>query len=156
MTQRPLDHWTARPLDQKVEQSSSRAVKQSGFSLIEIVVVVTIIGIVLALISMQFSSFSDKLKLKAVSKLIVSSLSTGQQTASSEKKAVEIVFDYYSYSVSGSKIDLPKPIRIINPQTVIFSQSGMPIPGFFGTIVITDGKRTTKVIISSVGRIRTE
>jgi len=130
--------------------------EEKGFSLIELVIVVTLIGLVLAFFSIKFSAVSAKIKLQAVSKIIVSDLRISQQKASSEKRLVEIIFDYNSYQIGKEKKSIPRPIKVINPQTVAFSQSGQPIPGFFGTIILSDGKSATKIIISPIGRIRSE
>ncbi len=129
---------------------------KKGFTLLEIVIVVTLIGLVLAFMSIKFYSVSNKLKLQAASKMIVSDLRLAEQKAAAQKEMVSIVFDFDSYGVQSVKKDLPSPIRVVNPQTVAFSSSGQPIPGFFGTIVLTDGKTAVKIIISPAGRIRTE
>ncbi len=129
---------------------------KKGFSLLELVIVVTIIGLVLAVVSIKFTSVSNTLRLKAVTKTIVSEIRLCQIRAQTEKQMISINFDFNSYTIGGKKTDLPNPIKITNPQTVAFSNSGQPIPGFFGTISISDGNNIAKIIISPVGRVRTE
>ncbi|OGC14083.1 hypothetical protein A3J90_08740 [candidate division WOR-1 bacterium RIFOXYC2_FULL_37_10] len=129
---------------------------KKGFSLIETVIVLSIIGILFAFISYQLSSFGDQARFKAVTRMIVSDLRLCQQNAITQKESCEIVFGTNNYKTDSKVKQLPPLITIQNPQTIRFASSGNPCPGYFGTIILTLKKQTAKIIISSFGRIRVE
>lgn len=127
-----------------------------GFTLLELLVVIAIIGIISAVGCYYLSNAFSSIKLQAMAQEIASDLRLCGQKALSEKTDVLIIFNTNNYQFLSKNKMLPKPLTILNPQQVIFSQTGNPHPGYFGTIVLTDGQNTKKIVISPVGRIRIE
>jgi len=127
-----------------------------GFSLIEIIVVLSILGIFTAFLAIKSYSIKSSISLKYSAKEIFSVLNRAKADAISKNEDIKIVFSENSYETGGKTTKLQKEIRITNPRTVIFSQSGNPKPGFFGTLSITNGKKTINIAISPMGRIKLE
>lgn len=127
---------------------------KNGFTLLELLIVVAIIGIISTVGCYYLSNAFSSIKLQAAAQEIASDLRLCQQKAISEKTDVLITFNTNNYVFLKTNKTLPKPLSISNPQLVKFSQTGNPTPGYFGTIILSDGHKTKKIIVSPVGRIR--
>ena len=128
----------------------------SGYSLIQLIIVLSIVAIVAGYFSFRFSGILDQIKLQSAAKMILSDLMTAKMRAQAEHRNLEIVFLNSQYSFDNHKKILPASVFIQNPQTVKFASSGMPVPGYFGTLILVCHNKTASVIISPVGRIRVE
>lgn len=120
---------------------------KKAFTLLELTVVIALIGLLFAFAAVSFVSFGNKVSLRSAGDRVAATLRLAQQRAISEKEVVVIEF---------TQKDLPANIKILNPMTVKFSSSGRPIPGYFGTLVLSDGKHEAKIVISPMGRVRIE
>ncbi|MFA4967691.1 MAG: prepilin-type N-terminal cleavage/methylation domain-containing protein [Candidatus Margulisiibacteriota bacterium] len=130
--------------------------KIKGYSLIELVVVLSIIGIIAGFISFQFSGMTDQIKLQSSIKQIAADLRSAQMRAISEHNDQEIVFSGGRYIVNGKERALPSSVLVVPQISIRFSPSGMPQPGYFGTIRLVCHGRANSIIISNVGRVRVE
>jgi len=127
-----------------------------GYSLIEIVLVICIIGIIAGFLSFRFSGITDQIKLQSSARQIISELRSAQMKAVSGHNDQEIIFSDDHYIVAGRERKLPSSVFILSAVTVKFSPSGMPYPGYFGTIKLLCHDRSVSIIISNIGRIRVE
>ena len=127
-----------------------------GYSLLELVLVVCLIGIIAGFLSFKFSGITDQIKLQSSARQILSDLQSAQMKAVSGHNDQEIIFSSDRYIIAGRERKLPSSVSIASPITVRFSPSGMPYPGYFGTIKLICHSRSVSIIISNVGRIRFE
>lgn len=154
---------------------SSLSRKSPGFTLIEIIVVISIVGILVAVSIPLLSNFSRVSQLNKESQNIASELRLAQELAQSKKTTCRISFvskslfyenakfkvENYSYFTGGyvkiKERKLPKRFDFEEDRTIEFSSSGAPSPGGSGTIILKDiSGRQLKIIVSSIGRIRIE
>jgi len=147
---------------------SALAVKhfhQRGFTLIELVISIAIMGILCSMIIPDFNSTFENYKLELAAKRLVQDIYFIRQTAISERKYPKIVFDVlntqdnYVIKVDGfggKKVTLPKGVFLkwtnFTDSTITFAPSGAPNGG---TIAITNNKKSLYVIVSPVtGHVR--
>lgn len=140
----------------RVVEVVSTSTKHRGFTLLELLVVIAIIGIISTVGCYYLSNAFSSIKLQAAAQEIASDLRLCQQKAISEKTDVLITFNTNNYQFLSINKTLPKPLTVQNPQLIKFSQTGNPTPGYFGTIMLIDGHKTKKIVISPIGRIRIE
>ena len=129
---------------------------KKGFSLIEIIVVISIISIIFVFANLNFGSFGERASFSASLKSIVSNLRMCQQNAISKKETVEIVFKKTRYTFDSKSKELPKSIYIETPKMIRFSSSGNTPPGGSGTIILKSKNQSAKIIVSTIGRVRIE
>ena len=121
---------------------------KKGFSLIEIIVVMGVLGALFALSLPISSRFSSVLYLNASAKALASELRNVQSQS---------ILQHKTLSLNLAKLNLPPGIRFANTRDISFSPSGFPPPGKSGTLVLQNSLgRTKKVIVSSAGRVRIE
>jgi prepilin-type N-terminal cleavage/methylation domain-containing protein len=125
--------------------------RRQGFTLIEFLVVFLIIGILLSWGTLQFSGITARIKLSAATRVIVADLRAGQVKAPSI-----LIFTRDSYTIDGRTKKLISGVTIIRPITIKFSQTGSPLPGYFGTIELKCGKLSSSIIVSNLGKVRVE
>lgn len=125
--------------------------RRRGFTLIESLVVFLIIGILLSWATLQFSGISSRVKLSAATRVIVADLRAGQVKAPST-----LVFTRDSYAVDGRAKKLVSGVIITRPITIKFSQTGSPLPGYFGTIELKCNEAVSRIIVSNLGKVRVE
>lgn len=127
-----------------------------GYSLLELVLVICLIGIIAGFLSFKFSGVTDQIKLQSSARQILSDLQSAQMKAVTGHTDQEIIFYNDHYTVAGRERKLPSSVSIASPVTVRFSPSGMPYPGYFGTIKLICYDRSVSIIISNIGRVRVE
>jgi prepilin-type N-terminal cleavage/methylation domain-containing protein len=121
---------------------------KKGFSLIEIIVVLGMLGVLFALSLPISSRFSSVLYLNASAKALASELRNVQNQS---------ILQHKTLSLDLANLNLPPGIHLANNRDITFSPSGFPPPGKSGTLVLQNSLgRTKKVIVSSVGRVRIE
>ena len=130
--------------------------KKKGFTLVSLLVALAILGILFTYTTMSTSGFIDTLRLKAAVKEVVSALRAAQAKAIASKQTVKISFASNKYTIDGKAYSLPGKVRSLKDKEIRFSSSGYPPVGYSGTLTLTSGKHSKKVIISSHGRIRIE
>lgn len=139
---------------------SARNKLGSGFTLIEILVVLALMALFIGLVSYFLSPIIDSTKVRYTMNEIVSQLEKGRQKALSSQIETEFLFkeDFYEMTEEGTtkRYYLPNGVKIKKEKKVKFSSTGLPQPGYFGTIEISCRQFKKKIIISQMGRIRTE
>jgi len=152
-----------------------RARGSFGFTLIEILVVLSIVGILAASSIPILSNVFNVSQLKREAQNIVAELRLAQEMAETKKttccisfksksifyESAQIFVERYDYFkgkyVNIKSIELPKKFDFKEDKVIKFSSSGSPPAGGSGTIVLKDaGGREKKIIVSSIGRIRIE
>lgn len=146
---------------------------QWGFTFLELLIVMTILGIFLSFTVMKIDHIVDKHRLNNSAKEILSHLRLAQQMAIAENKNVKIAFRNYlntyanSYSIQINKdnkyttletIYLEKNIRIKyagfnRSSSLIFSKLGYPV--YSGHVLLENKqKHSLYIIVYKTGRFR--
>jgi prepilin-type N-terminal cleavage/methylation domain-containing protein len=122
--------------------------KKNGFTLIEILVVLAVIGIIFACALPPVANFSASLALKASAKTLVAEIRKTQGRAMARHQTL---------SLDPTKISFPSGIFLAQASNICFSPSGFTPPGGSGTLILQNRLgHQKKVIVSSVGRVRLE
>jgi type II secretory pathway pseudopilin PulG len=127
-----------------------------GFTLLQIILVVSLISILAGFMAFQFSAVIDQIKLTAVAKTIAQDLRAAQIRAQSTHNLQQLVFESTSYSSQGIIKKIPSPVEVATPQTIRFAATGLPQPGYFGSLTLVCRGKTKLIIISPAGRVRIE
>jgi prepilin-type N-terminal cleavage/methylation domain-containing protein len=106
-----------------------------GFTLIELTVVFSLIGLILLFSLPTLANFKEHVYLEAASTQLASDLRTTQ---------IEAICFNETRTIS------------LNGRQFIFSKTGNPPPGGSGTVVLNGRSCSRSVIVSSVGRVRVE
>ena len=142
---------------------------KKGFTLIEYIVVIAIIGILSATVVAASSNFVPSLKLNGSAKNLQSHLRQAQEEAITQQKQYVIRFDlassppkYQLIKIDGGEtivrtINLPQNITVslssdITDNQIAFSPDGGPSSS--GDITITAGEKTKVITISPAGVIK--
>jgi len=91
---------------------------QRGFTLLEILIVITIIGIVSAFAVPSFSSWRDRQAANSATKALMSHMKQARVIAMAENRSVKITFSNTSYTYDD---DAGGTCGLCKPQTVSFS-----------------------------------
>ena len=124
---------------------------RTGFTLLESLVIFLIIGILLSWGTLQFSGITSRIKLSAQTRVIVADLRSAQVKAPST-----LVFTRDSYTIDGRTKKLLSGVIITRSITIKFSQTGSPLPGYFGTIELKCNEAVSRIIVSNLGKVRVE
>src|ERR1700759_2036589 len=92
-----------------------RARQQGGFTLIELVAVVVLLGIALSVASLSFSKSLTGAKIEAASRDLVAALryTRGQGIVRGQQQALDIHIDHNTYQAPGKAIvPLPREMRM--------------------------------------------
>lgn len=127
-----------------------------GYTLVQLIILLALISVVAGYFSFQMSGTVDAIKLQSVAKMIASDLRASQALAVSTHVSQQIEFDRDLYTVRGVKKKIPAPVKIDTPLIFSFAPSGLPHPGFSGTLRLSAKGKTLSVILSSQGRVRIE
>lgn len=148
--------------------------RSNGFTLIEMVVAICVVGIMFFASIPVFSNMVSIFELKAVARDIVSDLRFSQEKATGGRCSVLIEFAprslfgdpavYYIRKTGASgKSETVRSVRLsakfdFTKKAILrFASTGFPPPGGSGTVVVEDrGGRTRSIILSSAGRVRME
>ena len=122
--------------------------KRPGFTLVEILIVISILAVSLSISLPVFYSFSEALSLNASARTVASELRKLQSQA---------MLVHETQSLDLASLNLPARITPTAISAISFSHTGNPPPGGSGTIVLENRFGKTKsIIVSSLGRVRIE
>ncbi|HCS52309.1 GspH/FimT family pseudopilin [Rubinisphaera sp.] len=147
-------------------------ITRTGFSLIEMVTVVLIIGILSAVAVPKVYDSMDAYRLKLAAETIAGDLKYARQQAISRSQSITVSFDLIneSYTISDiqdrnhpdqtyavSLTDTPSPADIVSvsstPAAVItFNQYGIPVSEAIVTLDVS-GSQKTVIVHASSGRV---
>jgi len=149
--------------------------KESGFTLIELMMVIAIIGILSILTIPNMIGWQDSSKLRIAVNHLRGDLEKGRSWAIKQNVVVMTQFTASGYviAVQGGEVlirrQLPPGVRIILPDTTFadddldgnpdtsFNGRGIPVPGVAGDLgnVVVEGRAGRRQInINTVGRIQ--
>jgi len=141
---------------------------KKGFTILELLVVISLLSLLISISSVNLAGLKRCMLLDNSANELANTLNIIKQTAISSSGRTELVcnvkkyhietLDLFSNSMKKTcEASLPDGICFKEPCEISFSQSGFPIPGYSGTIIMSDRSgRTKKIIVSSFGRIRIE
>ncbi len=121
---------------------------KKGFTLVELIVIIGILGALFSLALPLSARFSSSLYLNASARELVSELRRLQSDS---------VLRHRTLGFAPAEFKLPPQIKFKQTCAIAFSASGFPLPGRSGTLILQDPSgRTRKVVVSSAGRVRLE
>lgn len=141
---------------------------RSGFTLMEMMVVIAIVGIIAAAVVPNFIGWRNNAKVSQAARQIYSDLQTARTTAIKTNSTVSIDFDTgtNSYTLNGRERNLPAGVVLSN---VNFTASGnvatfnnlgfgrtffdAPNDGSV-TVTLANGQRTSTILVETAGNIR--
>lgn len=116
-----------------------------GFTLIEVLVVVAVVGILLGFSLQGVRSFSSQLALSVATNNLVCQIRKTQAEAMAQHKTAKVNFV------------LPSEIKLVKASALGFSNSGFTCFGGSGSLIIKNKLgQLRKIIVSSAGRVRVE
>jgi prepilin-type N-terminal cleavage/methylation domain-containing protein len=127
-----------------------------GFTLVELVLVVSIIGLCLFFAVKSFSQTNEKIILKSQAEGIIALLESARQTAQTKNENIEVVFDYDSCRLETADTVL----KIVKLQdgftaeriTLGFTPAGTP--AYAGTVYLQyQGRQKAKIILAPASGI---
>ena len=122
--------------------------KRKAFTLIEILIVISLLALLISISIPTFSRFSAQLCLNTSARALASELRRVQNQA---------ILQHKTLGLDSSKLSLPSGIKSKNECFVSFAASGFPPPGGSGTLILQNRLgQTRKIIVSSAGRVRIE
>ena len=122
--------------------------KRSAFTLIEIIIVISLIGTVLFCAAFPLRRFQTAIYLEATSKRLISELRKTQSQA---------ICRHTTIAFNPSKLRLPQGILLSQAKVIAFAPSGFPAFGKAGSLILQNSfGQTRKIVVSSLGRIRLE
>lgn len=143
--------------------------RQAGFTLIEIILVVAIIGIIAALATPMFLSYYQGAQLRVAAEQVVTFLNQGRQMAITQNGAmcVHIAATSMHYHLgtcggatwvgpgtnSAGDIALPVGITVATAPDVIFNYLGGSTVGTTYAITHTPSSKSVNVVVSLSGRV---
>ncbi len=141
---------------------------KKGFTILELLIVISLVSLLMSISAMNMAGLKRALLLDNSANELANTLTIMKQTAISSSGRTGLVcnvkkyyietLDLFSNSMKKTReASLPDGICFKEPCEISFSQSGFPIPGYSGTITMSDrSERIKKIIVSSFGRIRIE
>ena len=141
----------------------AKALTHEGFSLIEVILVIALLGLLSSLIFPNFKGSLDKYKLEVAAQELAQNIRLAQQKSISEHTSYKVLLGKNNYQVlagvRGNLVKLPSGVSIEwttyyeVDRTIVFHPSGAPNRG--GTICLASNDNRLYVIVSiATGRIR--
>ena len=151
-----------------------------GFTLIELIVVVAIVGVLVSIASISMAEFISSTRLRTTAHAMAASIRQARLLAITRSHTCLVKFDVLNnfYTLNGTQnAYLPAGVRfgvhsevtgcpgapsttppldgisfgnVGNPNTLIYYPTGEVVPA--GTVYLTDGKQTLAIRVSSIGR----
>lgn len=121
----------------------NKRIRESGFSLVELVVVIGIISILLAIAWFQFSAYTRKSQIEKQTRMLYGDLMEARSKAMFEKRVMTLQFTANGYTIAADGVvtstkNLAYPI---NDRTVVYDTSGLTTNS--GTICLTQSNAAT-------------
>ncbi|OGB86994.1 hypothetical protein A3H38_03635 [candidate division WOR-1 bacterium RIFCSPLOWO2_02_FULL_46_20] len=122
--------------------------KPRGFTLVELLVVLSVLAVMAAISLPGFYAFSAQISLNASAKTMASSL---------RKLQGQAILQHETLTFNLTDLKLPKGISPIKTSNICFAPSGFTPPGGSGTFIIKNNIGQTKmIVVSTSGRVRVE
>ena len=135
----------------------SRRGKDSGFSLMELMVVVMLMGALLAIVAPSVFRYVQSSKALGASNTLVADLRYGRSLANTQRKSYQILFSGSSYTLCSvspattiTRRTLPRGVTCSSSGTATFYAYGLTTPI---TVRMIAGRDTSTVVLSLSGGV---
>ncbi|MGH7620328.1 MAG: prepilin-type N-terminal cleavage/methylation domain-containing protein [Gemmatimonadaceae bacterium] len=145
-------------------QHSARSSGRSGFSLLEMVVVLTVTGVLLAIALPRMSAVRDRSAVRSAVDELGASFSTARAAAIARRAMVAVVVDTSAGVVevrSAGRIVVSRPLRALygislmsNRDSAVYDQRGLGYGVTNLTVVVRRGAMVDTLTMSRLGRVR--
>lgn len=149
-----------------------RSTRNKGFTLIEIMIVIVIMGIMAAIATPNLMSYMSRLRLNGAARQVMTDLMLARGKAVSENKRVGVVFtSNHQYTIfsdnnQNSAIDTGEltvskniqaefaDVTLSSNTSPIFLPNGSVLSATNGTVTLSNTSGSKQVTTSSAGRVR--
>lgn len=111
----------------------------AGFTLIEIIVVLVVLGLILSLVIADGPAHSQRLDLDAAAENVVGMLRSARSRAIAEDQLVTVAFDAGGYRVDNSAFTWAGDVRAVGDRMIKFTPDGGSSGG--GIILLGGGRQ---------------
>ena len=141
-----------------------RSMRRGGYSVLELTLVLTIIGLCLTLVAPRFASLRDGASARGAVREIGATFSAARQTALSRRAMVSVAFDTARGVIelrSRGQIMLHRPLGLIygvtmasNRDSAVYDVRGVAYGVSNLTVVVQRGSAIQTLTMSRLGRVR--
>ncbi|MBI5966429.1 MAG: GspH/FimT family pseudopilin [Deltaproteobacteria bacterium] len=133
-----------------------------GFTLIDLILFLTVVGLSLAMASPHFVLFSSSYKLRGAAREVATDLQYTRLLAVKENRDFQVVFNSQSYQVVRASDGYVAKSRNFSSDYPEVTLSGLSVPfnsrgnSSSRTIAVSNARGTKNVSINSTGRVKIE
>jgi len=144
--------------------------RERGFTLVELMIVIVVIGILAAIAAPNYQSFMAQRRLNGAARQIMSDLMAARMQAVSQNRSIKVSFPTTAggtYTYDADDTNSPTyavkniqtaygyyDVTVLATNNIIFLSNGTASPSGCGTATVTNAIGSRDIKVSSAGRVR--